>query len=100
MSGMGDGHRPPAHALWWTVAALLLLSLLAPLIATGTLLWSVLYAPLTTALPKANTGIDAQITRVYDTHGVQIATLHRFETHIPVNRGDVPKVLKDAVVAV
>jgi penicillin-binding protein 1A len=100
MSGMGDSHRPPARILWWTVAGLLVLSLLAPVIATGTLLWSVLYAPLSTALPKANTGIDAQITRVYDSRGAQIATLHRFETHIPVNRSDVPKVLKDAVIAV
>lgn len=90
----------PSRAVWWTVGGLLVLSLIAPLVTTGVLLWSVLYAPLTSALPKAKTGIDAQITRVYDTNGNQIATLHRFETHIPVNRSDIPKVLKDAVVAI
>ncbi|HUQ62444.1 MAG TPA: transglycosylase domain-containing protein [Acidimicrobiales bacterium] len=99
-SGAGEPSRPPSSAMWWTVAGLLVLTLLAPLITTGALLWSVLYAPLTTALPKARTGIDAQITRVYDSRGGQIATLHRFETHIPVSPGDVPKALKDAVVAV
>jgi hypothetical protein len=71
------GGGPPASpALWWTVAGLLLLSLLAPVIVTGVLLWSVLYAPLTNALPTAKAGIDAQITRVYDSQGTQIATLH------------------------
>ncbi|HEX8771911.1 MAG TPA: transglycosylase domain-containing protein, partial [Acidimicrobiales bacterium] len=97
---MGDGARPPSPVLWWTVSGLLLLSLLVPAITTGVLLWSVLYAPLTSALPKAKSGVDAQITRVLDANGTQIATLHRFETHIPINRGDIPKVLKDAVVSI
>lgn len=99
-SGWGDPRRPPSRAIWWTVGGLLALSLLVPVITTGILLWSVLYAPLTTALPKPKAGIDAQITRVLDPNGNQIATLHRFETRIPVNRDDIPRVLKDAAVSI
>ena len=42
----------------------------------------------------------SQITRIYAADGTQIAALRAFETYIPVEAGDLPDTLKEAVVAI
>jgi penicillin-binding protein 1A len=97
--GWGGSERGAPGPLWWTTIGALVVALLMPLITTGVLL-ETLYNPPGGDLPKPTPGVDSRITRIFDGSGNQIGTLHRFDTHIPVTRNDIPQVLRDAVVAV
>ena len=107
-----DARRPPvthniegwssprrgADPLWRAATAMAVLSLLVPVLVAGILGASLLSAS-SGPLPPLRPGIDAQITRAYDISGAEIATLHRFDTSLPVAREDIPPVLRQAVVA-
>jgi membrane peptidoglycan carboxypeptidase len=103
------GARPPSgwqveviggsSTLWWLTIGTVLLALLFPVVISIVLLQT-FYNPPSRKLPDAIPGVNSRITRITDSSGQLIGTLHRFETHIPVRPSDIPPVLRDAVVAV
>ena len=80
-------------------ALLSVTALLVPLATAGTVLASFLFLPLPAALPEPRHEVDAQVSKVYDINGQQIGAFRRFEITQPVNPEDIPKILKDAVIA-
>ncbi len=88
-----------SNTLWWLTIGTLVLGLLTPVIVSVVLL-AMLYDPPGGDLPTPQQGIDSRITRIYDSSGKQLGNLHRFDTHIQVNRTDIPQVLKDAVISI
>src|SRR5688500_9312015 len=97
--------------VWWApaafedpivrgVTALAVASLLVPVLVIGILAVSLLTMPFSGSLPKELPSVDSRITRVFDSTGTEIANFRRFETSLPVAKGDIPPVLVDAVLAV
>jgi penicillin-binding protein 1A len=70
-----------------------------PLATAGTVLGAFLFLPLPATLPDPRPGIDAQVTRVYDINGNEIGQFRQFDLTAPVQPGDIPQVMKDAVIA-
>jgi penicillin-binding protein 1A len=81
------------------LSAILVVVVVTPVAASGVMLASYLFLPLPANLPERSAHKTAQISRVYDADGNEIATYKQFETSIPMEREDVPDVLKKAVVA-
>ncbi len=79
--------------------ALLVVSLIAPLVVVSLLALTLLDFPLSGDLPPELPGVESRITRVYDSTGAEMAVFRRFDTALPVAPEDIPQVLKDAVVA-
>jgi penicillin-binding protein 1A len=82
-----------------TVGGILLLTVVTPVLCVCVLLGTLVFVPLPATLPEARQGFEASASHVLDAAGNEIAVWKQFETSIPVAEGDVPKVLKDAVVA-
>jgi len=82
------------------LTALAVASLLVPVLVVAILALSLLTMPFSGSLPAERPSIESRITRVFDSTGSEIANYRRFETSIPVARGDVPPVMIDAVLAV
>jgi penicillin-binding protein 1A len=114
VSATETGYRRPAygHVPSWSpppawddpvfrgVVALAVASLLVPILVIGILAVSLLTMPFGGSLPAERPTIESRITRVFDSTGAEIANYRRFETSLPLNRGDIPPVLVDAVLAV
>jgi len=81
------------------LASLAVASLLVPVLVVGILAVSLLTMPFSGSLPAERPSIESRITRVFDSTGAEIANYRRFETSLPVARGDIPPVLVDAVLA-
>ena len=81
------------------IGVVLLTSLLVPVATAGTVLGAFLFLPLPATLPDPRPGIDAQITRVYDINGSEIGQFRQFDITEPVQPSDIPKVMKQAVIA-
>ncbi len=88
-----------SNTLWRLTVGALVVGLLTPVLVS-VFLFAMLYDPPGGDLPTPQQGIDSRITRIYDAAGNQLGNLHRFDTHIQVNRTDIPQNLKDAVVAI
>jgi len=109
MTQVPPSQRPPggwpvpeggaSNTLWWITVGALVVGLVTPVLVSVFLL-AMLYDPPGGDLPIPQQGIDSRITRIYDASGTQLGNLHRFDTHIQVNRTDIPQDLKDAVVAI
>ncbi|MEY2591657.1 MAG: penicillin-binding protein [Acidimicrobiaceae bacterium] len=78
---------------------LVLLTVVTPVLSACVLLGTLVFVPLPATLPAPRQGFEARATHVLDSAGNEIALWRQFETSIPVAQADVPKVLKDAVVA-
>ncbi len=75
-------------------------AVLTPVAAAATVFGSLLFLDLPPTLPDETNPTEAsEVTRVYDAFGNEVETFRSFETSLPVQRGDIPEVLKDAVVA-
>jgi penicillin-binding protein 1A len=85
--------------VWRWVTALAVTSVLVPVLVLGLLASFLLATPLSGSLPAMRPSIESGITRVYDQNGVEIANFRRFDTNLPVARGDIPPVMINAVVA-
>jgi penicillin-binding protein 1A len=72
---------------------------LTPVTSAGVMLGAFLFLPLPAELPERVPPSPSQISRVYDAAGNQIGTFRQFETSIPVEPGDIPEHLKQAVIA-
>ena len=102
---LGSAARPWREETAWDdplvrgITALAVAGALVPVLVISLLAVFLLSAPLSGSLPAERPSIDSQITRVYDRNGVEIANFRRFDTSLPVARGDIPPVLVNAVVA-
>jgi penicillin-binding protein 1A len=72
---------------------------LTPVTSAGVMLGAFLFLPLPADLPERVPPSPSQISRVYDAAGNEIGTYKQFETSIPVEPGDIPEHLKQAVIA-
>jgi penicillin-binding protein 1A len=84
-----------------TLGVLLATALVVPIAAGGTVFMAFLFLPLPATMPKQLAGVTAQISRIYDIDGNEIAQFRQFETTKPVSRADVEanKYLESAVIA-
>ncbi|MGI9120927.1 MAG: transglycosylase domain-containing protein [Acidimicrobiales bacterium] len=92
---MMDGRR----ALVWATIALLTLALLAPLGVSGIVASSLLYPPPLDQLPDPRPPGGSQLSRVFDVNGKEIAVFREFDQRVPLQPGDIPLVLKQAVIS-
>ncbi|HEX2048044.1 MAG TPA: transglycosylase domain-containing protein [Acidimicrobiales bacterium] len=81
------------------MTALAVASVLVPVLVVGILAVSLLTMPFSGSLPDERPSIESRITRVFDSTGAEMANYRRFETSLPIGRGDIPPVLVDAVLA-
>ncbi|HEX8771845.1 MAG TPA: biosynthetic peptidoglycan transglycosylase, partial [Acidimicrobiales bacterium] len=82
------------------VAVFLTVTIVLPLVTAGAALGAILFLPLPTPpLPDPKPGIDSRVTHILAADGSEIGILRKFETSIPVKPGDIPQVLKQAVIA-
>jgi len=82
-----------------TLVAVVIVAGVTPVASAGVMLAAYLFLPLPADLPERVPPSPSQISRVYDVAGNEIATFKQFETSIPVEPGDIPEVLKQAVIA-
>ena len=82
------------------VLLFVVVTLVAPVVTAGTTLGSLLFLPLPTpTLDAPQAATESRVTHIYDAKGAEIGLLRKFDTNIPVKPGDIPEVLKQAVVA-
>ncbi|HWC11562.1 MAG TPA: transglycosylase domain-containing protein [Acidimicrobiales bacterium] len=96
--GIGDDETKRAR-LRRAVVPLAVSSVGAPVVVIAVLAAALVSVPAGT-LPAEKRGPGSPITRIYAADGRQIAALRAFERFIPVPPGDIPTVVKDAVLAV
>ncbi len=74
-------------------------AIVVPLVGGLVVFAALLFLPLPASLPEARPGVEARISRIYDINGNEIGVFRQFETTKPVAPGEIPEVLKQAVVA-
>ncbi len=80
-------------------AAFVIVAVLAPIAAAGVLLATNLFLPLPAKIPDPEPLEAIQFSEVYDVNGGLIHTYQQFDQNIPVEPGDIPEVMKNAVIA-
>ncbi len=93
---MNATHRALATA----TAVVLVLAALVPVGVSAVLAQSLLSPPALDELPDARPQEGSQLSRVYDVHGDEIAVFREFDQRVPIEPGDIPEHLKQAVVSV
>lgn len=73
--------------------------LLLPIVSFGAVLAALILLPLPATLPTASTSIPSQATKIYDVNGNLVRELRTFDVNIPVNKEDIPEILKQATIA-
>jgi penicillin-binding protein 1A len=81
------------------LAVALVVVLATPLIAAGVVLATQLFVPLPAMIPEPEELEAIQFSQVYDVNGDLIHTYKQFDQNIPVTPGDIPEVVKQAVIA-
>jgi penicillin-binding protein 1A len=71
-----------------------------PVLAVTVILGSLLFLPLPATIPQPKLALASQPSHVYDINGNEIATFRQFEQNIPVDKKDIPPILKEAVISV
>ena len=82
-----------------SVFLVVITAVVVPLAGASTVLAALLFLPLPASLPQARPGVEALISRIYDINGNEIGEFRQFDTTKPVAPGDVPEILKQAVIA-
>jgi penicillin-binding protein 1A len=85
------------------IALFTVCSVVVPVAVAVTVLGTFFFAPLPAVLPDPRPTVASRISRVYvlDAAGnrQEIGSFREFEQNTPVKRGDIPKVLKEAVIS-
>ncbi len=81
------------------LAVALVIVMATPLVAAGVVLATQLFVPLPAMIPEPEELEAIQFSQVYDVNGELIHTYQQFDQNIPVAPGDIPEVLKQAVIA-
>jgi penicillin-binding protein 1A len=82
-----------------SVFLFMITAVVVPLAGASTVLAALLFLPLPASLPQARPGVEALISRIYDINGNEIGVFRQFDTTKPVAPGDIPEILKQAVIA-
>ncbi len=97
---MGSG---VARGVGRAVALFLVCALVVPVAVGGTILATFFFAPLPAALPDPRPTVASRISRVFAIDGAgnrtEIGAFREFEQNTPVKPGDIPQVLKQAVIS-
>ena len=80
-------------------AAFVIVAVITPVAAAGVLLATQLFVPLPAALPESEELEAIQFSEVYDANGELIHVYQQFDQSIPVQPGDIPEIMKRAVIA-
>lgn len=83
----------------WVTIAFLSLAALMPVGVSALVLSSLLYPPDLEKLPDPRPPGGSQLSRVYDANGREIAIFREFDQRLPLEDGQVPEVLKQAVIS-
>ncbi len=83
----------------WATIAFLAVAALMPVGVSAIVLSSLLYPPALDELPDARPLGGSQLSRVYDAYGREIAIFREFDQRLPLEEGQVPEVLKQAVIS-
>ena len=70
-----------------------------PLAVVAAVLGVVLFTPVPVAIPARKVQAAVLPSSVYDANGQLLTVFRRFESNIPMRRGDIPRVLRQAVLA-
>src|SRR5581483_7709737 len=70
-----------------------------PVVSGVTILSCLIFLPLPATLPNPKPNIVSRPSIVYDANGNEIAQFQEFDQSIPIQKSDIPQVLKDALVA-
>ena len=81
------------------LAVALAVVLATPLVAAGVVLATQLFVPLPAMIPEPEELEAIRFSQVYDANGDLIHTYQQFDQSIPVTPGDIPAVVKQAVIA-
>jgi len=81
------------------LAIALVVVLATPLTAAGVVLATQLFVSLPAVIPEPEELEAIRFSQVYDANGDLIHTYQQFDQNIPVSPGDIPEVLKQAVIA-
>jgi penicillin-binding protein 1A len=90
-----DGER----SLRWITGAFLAVAAAVPVVVMATILIAVFNLPVPDTLPVPRPPGGGQISRVYDVNGEEIGQFSEFEQNRPIKKADIPKHLKQAVIA-
>jgi penicillin-binding protein 1A len=82
-----------------TVTVLAFSATVVPLALAGAVLAVVLFTPVPVAIPARKAQAAIVPTSVYDANGQLLTVFRRFDSNIPMGRKDVPRVLRQAVLA-
>lgn len=85
--------------LWLAFKVAVLSVVTVPVAVSGTYIAAQLFLPLPVNLPTERAQVTAGISRVYDIDGTEIAVFREFDQKLPVEPGDIPVILKQAVVS-
>ena len=94
-----DWDRDDGSWLFKVAVGAVIAAVLFPIVV-GLILVAAYQSLLSDDLPPEKPTVESEFSRVYDAAGNQIALLREFDLSLPVNREDIPDVLKQAVVAV
>jgi penicillin-binding protein 1A len=81
------------------LAIMLVTVLVVPVATGGTVMAALLFLPLPASMPTPLEGVTAQVSHIYDINGQEIGQFRQFETTKPVEPGDIPDILKKAVIS-
>ncbi|HUP69700.1 MAG TPA: transglycosylase domain-containing protein [Acidimicrobiales bacterium] len=90
-----DGER----SLRWIAGAFVATAAAAPVVVVITIIIALFNLPVPDTLPVPRPPGGSQISRVYDVNGEEIGQFSEFEQNRPVKKADIPKHLKQAVIA-
>ncbi|MDP9404492.1 MAG: transglycosylase domain-containing protein [Actinomycetota bacterium] len=94
---------PLVRSVLRSVALFLVCSFAVPVTVGVTVLVMFFFAPLPAVLPEARPTVESRISRVYaiDAKGnrMEIGAFREYEQNVPVKKADIPRVLKQAVIA-
>lgn len=79
--------------------AFVIVALVCPLAAAGTMLATQLFIPLPAVIPEPEPPEAIRFSEVYDVNGELIHTYKAFDQNIPVAPEDIPQTIKNAVIA-
>jgi penicillin-binding protein 1A len=86
-----------------TLGVFFVCSAAVPIAVTVTVLAAFLFLPLPAALPQPRAGVESRISHIFaiDAKGkaVEIGVFRKFDQKIPVNRADIPLILKQALIS-
>jgi len=70
-----------------------------PVVAFVCVVGAWIFLPLPANLPTPKATLSSQGTHIYDVDGNEVALLRKFDQNIPVQRSDIPEVMKQAIIS-